>query len=90
MRRPVATALVSLVGLVALAGPARARAVDDDPKDKELPATYLEADERDDGGTDAAAWMVGSGLAAVVIIGAGGTWMMRRQRRDELDGPTTR
>jgi hypothetical protein len=87
MRRPATTAVLALLAVVALAGPVHARPVDDDPKQDELPATYLEADQRDDGNTDAAAWMLGSGVAAVVIIGVGGTVLMRRQRRADQDGP---
>jgi hypothetical protein len=87
MRRSACCLLLSLVGLLATAAPGHARTGQDDSGDDDRPATYLEADERDDGTTDAAAWMVGSGIAAVLFIGVGGTWMARRQRRQEDDGP---
>lgn len=44
------------------------------------PGTTLEADERDDGGTNAATWFVGSGIAAAVAVGAGGMVLKRRAR----------
>ena len=43
-----------------------------------LPGTTLEAEERDDGGTDAAPWIIGSGIAAAVAVGVGGTILKRR------------
>lgn len=43
-----------------------------------LPGTTLEADQRDDGTTDAAPWIIGSGLAAAAAIAVGGTVLKRR------------
>jgi hypothetical protein len=88
MRRPLLAGCLALAASIATTAPAAAAGQDDDDR-KELPATYLEADERDDGTTDAATWMVGSGLAAIVLVGVGGTWMSRRQRRADPDGPPT-
>jgi uncharacterized protein YcnI len=44
----------------------------------ELPRTTLEAQERDDGTTSAAPWIIGSGIAALAAIGIGGTILKRR------------
>ena len=44
----------------------------------ELPQTTLEAQERDDGTTSAAPWIIGSGIAALAAIGIGGTILKRR------------
>jgi len=46
--------------------------------DADLPGTTLEAEERDDGNTSAAPWVIGSGIAAVVAIAIGGTILKRR------------
>lgn len=43
-----------------------------------LPGTTLEAEERDDGGTNAAPWIIGSAIAAAVAVGVGGTILKRR------------
>jgi len=48
--------------------------------ESDLPGTTLEAQERDDGGTSAAPWIIGSGLAAAAAIAIGGTILKRRQR----------
>jgi uncharacterized protein YcnI len=45
---------------------------------RDLPRTALEADQRDDGGGSLLPWVVGSGVAAVVAIGVGGTVLRRR------------
>jgi len=45
---------------------------------RDLPGTTLEAQERDDGNTSAAPWIIGSGLAALAAIGIGGTYLKRR------------
>jgi periplasmic copper chaperone A len=42
------------------------------------PGTSLEAEERDDGSTSAAPWVIGSGVAALVAVGAGGLLLKRR------------
>jgi periplasmic copper chaperone A len=44
----------------------------------ELPQTTLEAQERDDGNTSAAPWIIGSGIAALAAVGIGGTILKRR------------
>lgn len=44
----------------------------------ELPDTTLEAEERDDGSTSMAPWVIGSGIAALAAIGIGGTILKRR------------
>src|SRR5690606_26083957 len=87
MRRPVAVAGFTLLALVVGAAPAGAVAQDDRGDRRDLPATHLEAEARDDGTEDAATWLLGSGVAAVLLVGAGGTWMARRQRRADPDGP---
>ena len=45
----------------------------------DLPGTTLEAQERDDGNTSAAPWIIGSGLAALAAIGIGGSLLKRRR-----------
>jgi uncharacterized protein YcnI len=49
-----------------------------DDEESDLPGTTLEAEERDDGNTAAAPWIIGSGLAALVAIGVGG-WILKRR-----------
>lgn len=44
------------------------------------PQTSLEAEERDDGSTSAAPWVIGSGLAALAVVGGGGYLLSRRTR----------
>jgi uncharacterized protein YcnI len=56
--------------------PSTTTTTEDDESD--LPGTTLEAEERDDGGTSAAPWVIGSGLAALVAIGVGGWFLKRR------------
>ena len=48
-----------------------------------LPATTLEADQRDDGTTSAAPWLIGSGVAAVVAVAVGGLFLKRKQDREQ-------
>jgi uncharacterized protein YcnI len=43
-----------------------------------LPGTSLEAEERDDGTTSAAPWIIGSGIAALAVVGIGGLVLKRR------------
>lgn len=50
--------------------------VDDD--DERRAGTTLEADQRDDGTSTPAPWLIGSGIAAIVAIGVGGTVLRRR------------
>jgi len=40
--------------------------------------TTLESEQRDDGSQDATPWLVGSGIAAVLAVGAGG-WVLKRR-----------
>ena len=47
-----------------------------------IPGTTAEAEQRDDGSTNAAAWLIGSGIAALLAIGAGGLWLKRRADRE--------
>lgn len=48
------------------------------PSTERLPGTSLEAEERDDGGTSAAPWVIGSGVAALAVVGLGG-WLLKRR-----------
>jgi hypothetical protein len=43
-----------------------------------LPGTTLEAQERDDGSTSPAPWLIGSGVAAAAAVGIGGLVLKRR------------
>ena len=43
-----------------------------------LPGTTLEAEQRDDGTTSAAPWLIGSGIAAAVVVGLGGLFLKSR------------
>ena len=47
---------------------------------RDLPRTILEAEQRDDGGGSPAPWLIMSGLAALAVIGIGGTILSRRMR----------
>lgn len=49
-----------------------------DTTEAALPGTTLEAEQRDDGDTDAAPWIIGAGIAAVAAIAIGGTILKRR------------
>jgi hypothetical protein len=51
----------------------------------ELPGTTLEAEERDDGNTSAAPWIIGSAIAAVLAIAIGGTLLKRRADREAAE-----
>jgi uncharacterized protein YcnI len=54
-----------------------------------LPGTTVEAEQRDDGDTNTAAWLLGSGLAAVVAIVVGGLLLKRRaDRENSTDDPS--
>jgi|GEM_PF-4942335 len=83
IRRSVAVIALTLVALVALPPPASAQVVRDPHRstattEPDLPGTTLEAQERDDGNTWVAPWLVGSGIAALAAIGIGGTILKRR------------
>lgn len=43
-----------------------------------LPGTTLEAQERDDGNTSVAPWLIGSGVVAAAAVGIGGLVLKRR------------
>jgi hypothetical protein len=43
-----------------------------------LPGTTLEAEQRDDGTTSAAPWLIGSAVAAAVVVGLGGLFLKSR------------
>lgn len=51
---------------------------DDTTTTERLPGTTLEAEQRDDGSSSPAPWLIGAGVAAVVAIGAGGYVLKRR------------
>jgi hypothetical protein len=55
-------------------------------EDLELPGTVLQAEQRDDGSTSAAPWVIGSAVAAVAFIGIGGTVVQRRSRAAKGSG----
>lgn len=46
--------------------------------ERRLPGTTLEAEQRDDGSSSPAPWLIGAGVAAVVAIGVGGYVLKRR------------
>jgi hypothetical protein len=91
VRRSLRLARLALAaGALALAtGVPVAAAQEPEPRESDLPATHLEADERDDGANNASAWMAGSGIAAVLLVGIGGTVLARRQRRADADSAPT-
>jgi uncharacterized protein YcnI len=47
-------------------------------EDDDLPRTALEAEARDDGDSSLAPWLIGSGVAALAVIGGGGYLLKRR------------
>ena len=47
---------------------------------RDLPRTAVELEERDDGNESPAPWLIGSGLAALAVVGVGGTILKRRSR----------
>ena len=52
----------------------------------ELPGTTLEAEQRDDGSTSAAPWLIGSAIVALIAVAVGGTFLKRRADRAQEDG----
>jgi hypothetical protein len=50
-----------------------------------LPGTTLEAEERDDGNTSAAPWIIGSAIVALLAIGIGGWLLKRRADREAAE-----
>ena len=52
----------------------------------ELPGTTLEAEQRDDGSTSAAPWLIGSAIVAVIAVAVGGMFLKRRADRAQEDG----
>jgi periplasmic copper chaperone A len=51
----------------------------------ELPGTTLEAEERDDGNTSAAPWLIGSAIVAGLAIAIGGTLLKRKADREAAE-----
>jgi uncharacterized protein YcnI len=51
----------------------------------ELPGTTLEAEERDDGSNDAAPWLIGSAIVALLAIIIGGLLLKRRADREKAE-----
>ncbi len=45
----------------------------------DLPGTVNQAEQRDTGDHSAAPWFIGGGLAAAVVVGAGGWWLSRHR-----------
>lgn len=80
LRRPLTLLLAVLVAVLLLAAPAAAQGTDGDAGDERLPGTTLEANQRDDGGDSLVPWVVGSGVAAIVVIVGGGLVVQRRSR----------
>ena len=54
-----------------------------------LPGTTLEADQRDDGTTSAAPWILGSGIAAGLVITIGGLFLKGKQDRENEQDQAT-
>ena len=50
--------------------------------DEHLPRTDLEAEQRDDGHTSQAPYIIWSGIVAVVVVGVGGLLFKRRFDRE--------
>lgn len=75
IRRLLAATLLALCGLILFAHAAWAQA---EPTTERLPGTSLEAQERDDGSTSAYPWVIGSGVAALAVVGVGGMLLKRR------------
>jgi hypothetical protein len=50
--------------------------------DRHLPRTDLEAEERDDGHTSQAPYLIWSGIVAAVVVGVGGLIFKRRFDKD--------
>jgi hypothetical protein len=60
------------------------------PGGERLPRTALEAEERDNGHTSQAPYLIWSGVASVVVVGGGGLLLKRRQDREtRAEQPTT-
>jgi hypothetical protein len=51
----------------------------------DLPGTTLEAEQRDDGSTSAAPWIIGSAIVALLAIGIGGWLLKRRADREAAE-----
>lgn len=82
LRRPLHALIVAVWLIAVLAGPVSAQGSSDESEGEDrLPGTTLEANQRDDGGASLAPWVIGSGLAAVALIGIGGTIVQRRSAR---------
>ena len=51
-------------------------------REDRLPRTDLEAEQRDNGHTSQAPYLIWSGIASVVVVGGGGLLLKRRQDRE--------
>lgn len=75
-----------LLGLLSFSAPA-ASAGDTtsttEVRERDLPRTALEADERENKSTPQAPYVIWSTVAAAAMVGGGGLWLRRRQQRDE-------
>ncbi|MGK2948068.1 MAG: hypothetical protein ACSLFP_05815, partial [Acidimicrobiales bacterium] len=80
LRRPLALLLALVVTVLLTAAPATAQDTDGDADEERLPGTTLEANQRDEGGASLVPWVVGSGVAAIVLIVGGGLVVQRRTR----------
>lgn len=69
---PDATTTTAEAATTTVDSPETTEAADD------LPGTTVEAAQRDDGTTNAAPWLIGSGVAAAVAVGVGGYVLKRR------------
>jgi hypothetical protein len=84
----VACLVVTGASVAAAAGPARtdgresATTATTLPREDRLPRTDLEAEQRDNGHTGQAPYLIWSGLASVVVVGGGGLLLKRRQDRE--------
>lgn len=76
LHRPLAFLLAVVVAVLLLAAPSAGQGTDTD--EERLPGTTLEANQRDQGGASLVPWVVGSGVAAIVLIVGGGLAVQRR------------
>jgi hypothetical protein len=83
-RRPIVLLALVVAALALFVAPTPAAGQTDPTsttvpeRTERLPGTTLEAEERDDGTTSAAPWIIGSGVLALLAIGLGGTLLKRR------------
>jgi hypothetical protein len=77
LRRSLLALAAVLIAAVLLAAPVGAQDTGGDDEER-LPGTTLEANQRDDGETSVVPWVIGSGIAALAVIGIGG-WIVQRR-----------